>query len=94
MHQDIGQEIHRERQMVIEDAHVETGVLLGGERIHLPANGIDGARDLLGRPDWRSPEHQVLDQMGDPAAPSGSAREPVSTQTPTATERTCEAWPR
>ena len=91
--QDVGQEIDRERQVLVEHLHVEAGVLLGGEGVHLAAHRVHRAGDVLGAAGGGALEDEVLDQVGDAAAGSGSWRDPVSTQTPTATERTCGIAP-
>ena len=66
MQEDVGEEVGGERQMLVEHPHVEAGVLLGGERVHLAAHGVDGARDVLRRPCLRALEDEMLDQVGDP----------------------------
>jgi hypothetical protein len=38
MEEDVGQEVGSERQVLVEHRHVEAGVLLRGERIHLAAD--------------------------------------------------------
>ena len=69
--QDVGEEVHGERQVLVEDLHVEARVLLGREGVHLPADRIHRARDLLGGARSRALEDQVLDEVGHPAATLG-----------------------
>ena len=66
--QDVGQEVDGERQVLVEHAHVEAGLLLGRERIHLSAHRIDRPGDVLRRPGLRALEDEMLDQMRDSAA--------------------------
>ena len=67
-HQDVRQEVGGQGEVLVEHAHVETGVLLGGEGVHVPTDRVDRAGDLLGRPRGGPLEDQVLDQVGDPTA--------------------------
>ena len=65
---DVGQDVHRQRQMLVEHLDVVAGVFLRGERVELAADRIDRLRDVLGRPRRRALEQHVLDKMGDAAA--------------------------
>src|SRR5206468_7887259 len=47
---------------------VEARGLIRGERVHVPAHGVDGPGDLLGRPRRRALEDEVLDQVRDAPA--------------------------
>ena len=69
--EDVGEEIGGERQVLVEHRHVEAGVLLRGERVHLAAHRVDGPGDLLGRPGLGPLEDQVLDEVGDAALGDG-----------------------
>ena len=63
----VGEKIGRHLQMLIEHAHVEAGVLLGREGVHVAAHGVDGARDVFRRPRLRALEDEMLDEVGDPS---------------------------
>ena len=67
-HQDVAEEIHRQGQVLVEHAHVEAGVLLRGEGIHVPAYRVDGAGDRLRGAGRRPLEDEMLDEVGDPPA--------------------------
>ena len=56
--QDVGQEVGGERQVLVEHRHVEAGVLLRGERVHLAADRVHRPRDVLGRPGLGALEDQ------------------------------------
>src|SRR5579862_3174860 len=51
--------------MLIEHLDVEADALLGGEGVHVAADGIDLARDFLCSPVFGPFEDHVLDKMGD-----------------------------
>ena len=55
----------RNRQVFIEHLHVEADAFLGGEGIHVAADRIDLAGNVLGRAMFGSFEDHVLDEMGD-----------------------------
>jgi hypothetical protein len=63
--QDVGEEVHGQREMLVQDLHVEARVLLGGEGIHLPPHRIHGSGNLLGAAGGRPLENQVLDEVRD-----------------------------
>ena len=48
LHHDVGEQIDRERQVLVEHLDVVAGVLLRGERVELPADRIDRLRDVFG----------------------------------------------
>jgi hypothetical protein len=66
-HDDIGQDVDRERKMLVEDFDVVARVFLGGKRVHLAANGIDCLSDVFGAARRGALEQHVLDKMGDAA---------------------------
>ncbi len=68
MEENVREEIHRQREVLVEHAHVKAGVLLGGKGIHVSAHRIHGAGNLLGGAGCRPFKNQVLDEVGDPAA--------------------------
>ena len=67
VHDDVRQHLDGQRQMLVEDLEVVAGVLLGGERVHLAANGIDRLSDVLRAPCRGALEQHVLDEMSDAA---------------------------
>ena len=66
-HDDVGQDVDRQREMFVEDLDVVARVFLGGEGVHLPADGVDRLRDVLGAPRRGALEEHVLDEMRDTA---------------------------
>ena len=56
--------------MLIEHLDVEADTFLGGEGVHVAADGVDLARDFLGGAVLRAFENHVLNEMGD-AIPFG-----------------------
>ena len=72
--------IHRQRQVLVEDLDVIARVFLGGEGVHLPADGVDRLGDVFGAAGRGALEEHVLDEMRDTALlnrlVAGSAREP------------------
>ncbi len=65
--EDIGEQIHSQWQVLVENLHVEAGMFLGRKGVHLATDRIHGARDVFRAPGGRPLEHQVLDQVRDPA---------------------------
>src|SRR5206468_8097981 len=65
---DIGEDVDRERQMLVEDLDVVARVLLGGEGVELPADGVDRLCNILGRAARGALEQHVLDEMRDAPA--------------------------
>ena len=61
----VAQNFHGDRQVLIEHLHVEADALLGGEGIHVAANRIDLAGNVLGGAVFGPFEDHVLDEMGD-----------------------------
>ena len=47
----VAEHVDRERQVVVEHPRVEAGVLLGGEGVELPADGVEGH---LINPEWNA----------------------------------------
>src|SRR5208282_1502492 len=64
MQDEIGEHIHSERQVLIENFNIEADTFLRGERVHIAADGIDLAGDGFGGARLRSLEHHVLDEVG------------------------------
>ena len=84
----IGNQVDGEFQIVVEHMRVVAGVLLGGERVQLTADRVDGLRDL-----HRSARRVALNsrcsrKCAAPATVGPSSREPTLTQTPTDADRT------
>ncbi len=67
VHDDVGEHLDGQRQVLIEDFEVVARVLLRREGIHLSADGIDGLSDVLGGPRRGSLEQHVLDEVSDAA---------------------------
>jgi hypothetical protein len=65
MEDEIAEDIHGERKVLIEDFDVEADAFLGGEGVHVAADGIDLAGDIFGGAGFRALEHHVLDEVGD-----------------------------
>jgi hypothetical protein len=59
----VAEDVHRERQVLVEDPRVEAGVLLGGEGVELTADGVQGHRDVERRALARALEEQVLEEV-------------------------------
>ena len=80
VHHDVGEQIDRGRQVLVEDLDVVAGVFLRRERVELAADRVDGLGDVLGRARAGPLEQHVLDEMGDAAAVDrlvpGPARQP------------------
>ena len=70
----IGQDVGRERQVLVEHLDVVARVFLRRERVELTADRVHLLRDVLGRPRSRALEQHVLDEMRD----AGSARRLVT----------------
>jgi len=64
---DVGEEIQRQVQVLVQDPDVEAGGFLAGEGVHLSAHGIDLPGDLESRALLRPLEDQMLDEVRDPA---------------------------
>ena len=52
---DVGQQVDRERQVLVEHLDVVAGVFLRGEGVELAADRVDRLRDVLGRARRRCP---------------------------------------
>ncbi len=77
---DVRQNVDGKWQVLVEHLDVVAGVLLGGKRVELSADGIHRLRNLFGRAGRRALEQHVLDEMGDSTLfvglVPGPAREP------------------
>ena len=70
MKNEIGEDIHGERKMLVENFDVEADAFLRREGVHIAADGIDLAGDGFGGARLRALEHHVLDEVRD-AVPFG-----------------------
>ena len=52
---DVGEDVERQRQMLVEHLDVVAGVFLRGERVELAADRIDGLGDVFGSAAARCP---------------------------------------
>ena len=77
---DVGEDVDRERKVLIQHLHVVAGVFLRRERVELAADGIHGLRDVFGGARVGALEQHMLDEMRDAAVllrlVTRSAREP------------------
>ena len=64
---DIRQDVDGQWKMFVEHFDVVARVLLRRKRVELPANRIDGLRDVLGGARRRALEQHVLDEVRDAA---------------------------
>ena len=62
---DVGQDVERQRKVLVEDLDVVGRVLLGRERVQLAADRVHGLGDLLGAAAGGPLEEHVLDEVGD-----------------------------
>ena len=67
MEDDVGEDVERQRQVLVEDLDVVAGVFLGGESVELAADRIDGLGDVLGAAAGGALEQHVLHEVGDAA---------------------------
>ena len=58
---DVADHVDGQRQVAVEHPGVEAGVLLGGERVHLPADRVEQRGDLHGLAPAGALEQQVLE---------------------------------
>jgi hypothetical protein len=65
---DIGEEINRERYVLVEHLDVVARVLLGSEGVELTADGVNRLRDVFGGAGVGPLEQHVLDEVRDAAA--------------------------
>ena len=61
----IGDDVKRDRQMLVQNFGVEADLLFGSERIEHAADGIHFARDGFGGATLRALENHVLDEVGE-----------------------------
>ena len=60
---DVGENVERQLEVIVGHPHVERGVLLGREGVHVAADGLDRGRDIRRGPVGRSLEEQVLQEV-------------------------------
>ena len=61
--QHVGEDLERGLELRVGDAHVEHGLFVGGERVHLAADRLDRLRDLAGAARGGALEQQVLEEV-------------------------------
>ena len=61
----IGEDVHRERKVLVEHVGLVAGVVAAGEGVEAAAAHLELERELPGRPPLGALEHHVLEQMGD-----------------------------
>ena len=61
----VGENLKRDGNVFVEHLNVEADAFLGGEGVHIAADGIDLAGNLLGGAVLGAFENHVLDKMGD-----------------------------
>jgi hypothetical protein len=74
--QHVRQHVEGDRQVTVEHPGVEAGHLLGGEGVHLPADGVELLGDLPCAAARRALEQQVLEEVRAPELPSSRERDP------------------
>ena len=62
---DVAEDVEAQVEVLVEEAGVEGRVLLGGEGVHLAADGLDRLGDLASRALFGALEQQVLEEVGD-----------------------------
>ena len=62
---EIGQQIERGRDVLVEHLDVEADGLFAGKGVEVSADRVDLAGELLGGTRGRALEHHVLDEVGD-----------------------------
>ena len=62
----IGDQVDRQLQIAVEHVRVVAGVLLGGERVQLPTDGVHRLRDIHGRAGRGRLEQQMLEEVRGP----------------------------
>ena len=86
---DVGQDVDRERQVLVEHLDVVAGVFLRGERVELAADRIDRLGDVFGGPRRVPLNSMCSTKCAMPPRSAVSWRDPRVSQTPMLTERTC-----
>jgi hypothetical protein len=62
---EVGEDVEREREVLVQNFSVETDELFAGEGVEAAADGIDFARDVFGGAGLGAFENHVLDEMRD-----------------------------
>ena len=61
----VAENVHGDGQMLVQHLDVEADAFLGGEGVHVAADGVDLARNFLGAAVLRALEDHVLDEVRD-----------------------------
>jgi len=85
---EVGEEVERGGEMLVEDLDVEADGLLAGEGVEIAADGVDLAGELLAEREVVPLKTMCSTKCEMPFSACGSSREPESIQTPMETERT------
>ena len=59
----VGEVVHRQLDVLVEDPRVVAGVFLRGEGVHVSTHRVEVLRDVAGRPHLGSLEEQVLEEV-------------------------------
>src|SRR5271155_393193 len=62
---EVAEDIHGDREMLVQNLDVEANALLGGKGVHVSTDGVDLSRNVLGGSMLGSLENHVLDEMRD-----------------------------
>ena len=62
---DVGEHVHSQGQILVQNFGVEAGALLGGKGVQIPAHGVHLGGDVRGGPAAGALEDHVLDEMAD-----------------------------
>ena len=89
MQHQVGQHVEGARQVFVEDFGVEAHQLLAGEGVEVAADRIHRPRNVLRRAAVVPLNSMCSMKWEMPLRSAVSRREPVHTQTPTETDRTC-----
>src|ERR1700751_1244535 len=65
----VAENVHRDWMVLVQDLDIEADTFLGGECVHIAADGINLPGNRLGGPGLCTLEYHVLDEMGDTVPP-------------------------
>jgi hypothetical protein len=75
---DVGEDVERERQVLVEHLDVVTRVFLRGKRVELTANRVDRLSNVFGAAARRALEHMCSTKCAMPPCSAVSWRDPAS----------------